>query len=511
MAETIPCPHCSAQTASNSRFCSSCGSVISLDSAVAAAVAPPGERLSDSGAIQLKRLLEDAVGGEYIIHEELGRGGMAVVYRATEVHLARTVAIKVLPPDLTFAKGTTERFQREAKTAAALDHPNIIPIYRISSGGKLFWYAMKYLEGRSLGDVIQEKGILTLSETLAILEQVGSALDYAHQRGVIHRDIKPGNVMLDVNGRVTVTDFGIAKELRGSGLTGSDAILGTHYYMSPKQCRGSQELTGASDQYSLGVMTYQMITGQLPFEADSAIDVIHKHVSEPPPPIEKLLPGLPRNVINAVNRAMAKKPRERFPTVMGFVGALKNAPVDATLIVDGAALEARRSRKPARVAVLLGLMGIVAAATFVVYQQFADPQRTDLSAAPAASNRPAISAPGTVDSVSRSLDTVQPPPHPAATPRPAAPLPAPAPAPAPRPAASAGDSGTAAFSISPSWANISVAGQVLQERRITNVRLPAGSHTATFTRDGYNSVTRSFVVRPGQVTRVAVTMTPRTP
>ncbi|MFI5279330.1 MAG: serine/threonine-protein kinase, partial [Gemmatimonadales bacterium] len=283
---------------------------------------------------ELKTMLVAATVGDYDIQDELGRGGMAVVYKATEVHLRRPVAIKILPPELTFAKGSTERFHREAQTAAALDHPNIIPIYRISGTGKLCWYAMKFLEGRSLGDILAEKGLLTVSESIAILEQVASALDYAHQHGVIHRDVKPGNVMLDVNGRVTVTDFGIAKELTSGALTGSGAILGTPYYMSPEQCRGGAGITGAADQYSMAVMAYQMVSGQLPFDADSAIDVIHKHVSEPPPPLEMLLPGLPRHVVSAINRALAKKASERFPTATAFVAAMRHAPDDKTLMLD---------------------------------------------------------------------------------------------------------------------------------------------------------------------------------
>jgi serine/threonine protein kinase len=346
-AAMTSCPRCGETVPDSSRYCGRCGASVSqelLNPTVASAVARH-DRLSDSGAMQLRQLLVTETQGEYVIDAELGRGGMAVVYRATEVHLSRPVAIKVLPPELTFTKGASERFQREAKTAAALDHPNIIPIHRISSGGRLFWYAMKYLEGRSLAEILQEKGLLTVSETIAILEQVGSALDYAHQRSVVHRDIKPGNVMLDVNGRVTVTDFGIAKELTAGALTGSGAILGTPYYMSPEQCRGGSSITGAADQYSLGVMAYQMVCGQLPFEADSAIDVIHKHVAEAPPPLDQVLPGLPKHVINAIMRAMSKKATDRFPTVQALVNAMKNVPADATLQMEKRQAP-RASRRP---------------------------------------------------------------------------------------------------------------------------------------------------------------------
>ncbi len=273
-------------------------------------------------------LLRQETEGEFEIDRELGRGGMAAVYLATEIHLKRKVAIKVLPPELTFGEGAIERFRREAQTAAALDHPNIIPIYRISTGEDLFWYTMKYVEGRSLEQVLKEEERLSLEQTLEILTQIAAALDWAHERKVIHRDIKPANVMLQSPGRVIVTDFGIAKALAAGSLTASGAAIGTPYYMSPEQCMGG-ELSGAADQYSMGIMTYQMLSGQLPFEAESAVELLHKNCFVPPPPLDALRPGLPANVYDAVNRALAKKPLERFPSVKAFVERLSQPQPDA--------------------------------------------------------------------------------------------------------------------------------------------------------------------------------------
>jgi hypothetical protein len=270
----------------------------------------------------MEKLLREDTAGEFEIHRLLGRGGMAVVYLATEVHLARKVAIKVLPPELTFGHGV-DRFMREAKTAAALDHPNIIPIYRIASGGKIFWYAMKYLEGRSLEDILKERHSLPLDETIDILSQVADALDYAHEHSVIHRDIKPANIMLDARNRVIVTDFGIAKALTERTLTASGSVVGTPYYMSPEQGMG-KGVTGRSDQYSVAVMAYRMLSGQVPFEGDSAIDILHKHVMVPPPPLESVAPLLPPHVCRAIHRALEKKPEARFPTVSAFVHALRS-------------------------------------------------------------------------------------------------------------------------------------------------------------------------------------------
>jgi serine/threonine-protein kinase len=258
---------------------------------------------------------------------------MAAVYLATEIHLSRKVAIKVLPPELTFGHGI-ERFKREAKIAAALDHPNIIPIHRIASGGKVFWYAMKYLEGEALDEMLRRKERFTLDETIDILSQVADALDYAHEHDVIHRDIKPANIMVDRRGRVVVTDFGIAKPLTEGALTASGSVVGTPYYMSPEQGAG-RPVQGTSDQYSVGVVAYEMLSGVRPFDGDSAIDVVHKHVMVEPPRLEEHCPGLPPHVYGAVHKALSKKQEGRFATVGEFVKGLREpwetADTEATL------------------------------------------------------------------------------------------------------------------------------------------------------------------------------------
>jgi len=272
---------------------------------------------------KIEQLLRKETEGQYTIQRLLGKGGMALVYLAREVHLARNVAIKVLPPELTFGHGV-ERFKREAKTAAALDHPNIIPVYRVSTEGTLFWYAMKYLEGQSLEQVLKDRGKLPLNLTITILRQVADALDYAHERKVVHRDMKPANVMLDNRNRVIVTDFGIAKALSEGTLTASGSVIGTPYFMSPEQGMGKM-VSGASDQYSVGVMAYRMLAGHVPFEGDSAIDVLHKHCMVQPPPLENAAPGLPRHIYLAVHRSLDKKAENRFPTVGALVDAMESA------------------------------------------------------------------------------------------------------------------------------------------------------------------------------------------
>ena len=313
----MQCAVCSTPVPDTARFCPNCGSEVSDAEGQAAATAS----MDDASFLHLESLLREDTEGEFEVERPIGRGGMAVVYLATEVHLHRKVAIKVLPPELTFGHGV-ERFKREARTAAALDHPNIIPIYRIASGGKVFWYAMKYLEGKSLDELLKEQERFSLDQTIDILEQVAEALDHAHEHGVVHRDVKPANVMLDSRGRVTVTDFGIAKAFSEGTLTASGSVVGTPYYMSPEQGMG-RPVSGLSDQYAVGVMAYRMLSGQVPFEGDSSIEILHKHCMVAPPPLDSVMPGLPRHVYWAVHRALEKKPERRLESVRALVEALR--------------------------------------------------------------------------------------------------------------------------------------------------------------------------------------------
>ncbi|MEX2181626.1 MAG: protein kinase [Gemmatimonadaceae bacterium] len=312
------CVHCSTPVPDEAKFCHSCGSLVSDAGGQAAATAS----MDQNAFAHLENLLREEIKGEFTLGKMLGRGGMAVVYLATETHLSRKVALKVLPPELTFGHGV-DRFMREAKTAAALDHPHIIPIYRIGQGGKIFWYAMKFLEGTSLDDVLKDRGPYELDEALDILEQVADALDYAHAHQVIHRDIKPANIMLDQRKNVVITDFGIAKALTEGALTASGSVIGTPYFMSPEQGMG-KPVAGAADQYSVAVMAYRMLAGHVPFDGDSAIDILHKHCMAEAPRLDEDMEGIPTHVASAIEKAMAKKAADRFPTVSDFVAAMRD-------------------------------------------------------------------------------------------------------------------------------------------------------------------------------------------
>jgi serine/threonine-protein kinase len=236
-----------------------------------------------------------AVGDRYDVREEIGRGGMAVVYRAVEVRLQRPVALKVLPPELAFRDGVRARFLREAQTAAQLSHPNIAPVFAAGDDGGVAWLAMALVDGETLGARLARPPRPAPAEAARVLAEVADALAYAHARGVVHRDVKPDNILLDrESGRAVVTDFGIARAAEADErLTVTGAALGTPAYMSPEQAMGEQELDGRSDQYALGVVGYQLLTGVLPFQASGATAMLMKHVGEAPRPVRERAPAVP--------------------------------------------------------------------------------------------------------------------------------------------------------------------------------------------------------------------------
>ena len=270
-----------------------------------------------------------AVGAQYLIENEVGRGGMAVVYRATDLRLNRTVAIKVLPPDLAFNPDVRTRFIREAQTAAQLSHPNIVPIYMVDDkgGDSLVYFVMAFVEGESLGVRIKREGAWPIAQSVRVLRDVADALAYAHARGVVHRDIKPDNILIDrASGRPMVTDFGIARAAASdTRLTVTGVAVGTPAYMSPEQAVGERELDGRSDLYSLAVVGYHMLAGDTPFKASNTPAMLVKHVSERPRPIRERRPEIPAYLAVAIDRALAKRPEDRWVDAAEFRDALDSA------------------------------------------------------------------------------------------------------------------------------------------------------------------------------------------
>lgn len=295
------CTFCGTPLPDGSRFCLACGQDLFATT--------PMRRLATGQASEAD-LVREALSGEYEEFHELGRGGMALVYRARERALERDVAIKVLPASFTFDQEFVERFQREARTAARLEHPNIIPIYRVGRAGQVIYFVMKYVRGGTLSELLKRHGRLRPGEIRRMLIEAGAALGYAAHHGVVHRDIKPDNIMLDEFGRAVLADFGIAKAATKQKLTGTGLSIGTPRYMSPEQAR-AQETDGRSDIYSLGIVAYQCLTGSVPFDGDDGFQIGYKHVSEPlPRPV--LANDDERALYAVIEKMLAKNPDDRF-------------------------------------------------------------------------------------------------------------------------------------------------------------------------------------------------------
>ena len=309
----MECLKCHTPLPSGSKFCYACGADVTGGGTMGASAS------ATEGLMQrLQRLVE----GKYKIERLLGKGGMGAVFLAHDLTLEREVAIKVLPPDISMDEHIVKRFQQEAKTSAKLDHTNIIPIYRVESEGGLNYFVMKYIAGTSLEDVLDQKQPLTIDYIQRVLWEAACALGHAHQRGVVHRDVKPANIMFDHDGRVMLTDFGISKALQAAtGFTGTGMIIGTPHYMAPEQAKGGT-VNGRADEYSLAVVGYRMITGELPYTGDSVHTILYKHIFEEVPSVAAKRSDAPQFLTAAISRALSKEPDQRFGTMEEFATAV---------------------------------------------------------------------------------------------------------------------------------------------------------------------------------------------
>ena len=291
----------------------------------------------------LRDRLTAAVGDHYLIEGELGRGGMAAVYRALDIRLHRRVAIKLLPPEMAFNAGVKSRFLREAQMAAQLTHPNIVPIYTVDERDGLVFFVMGMVDGSSVGRLLAERGAFEIERVRRVVADVADALEYAHRQGVVHRDIKPDNILIDAaTGRPMVTDFGIARAAaEESRLTVTGIAVGTPAYMSPEQAMGEREVDGRSDIYSLGIVAYQMLAGETPFKATNTPAMLMKHVSEPPPPLALRRRDVPPLLAAAIEHALAKRPQDRW----GSAAELRDA------VLEKIAVPQRRDARAEVVAV----------------------------------------------------------------------------------------------------------------------------------------------------------------
>jgi serine/threonine-protein kinase len=330
--------------------------------------------------------------GRYKILAELGRGGMGIVYRATDTELGRTVAVKTLrlseyatPQEVA---GLRERLVREARAAGHLNHPNIVAVHDIGQEGDTAYIVMEFVDGRNLDDMLAESAPLGVDLALRILADAARALDHAHARGIVHRDVKPANIMVQADGGVKIADFGIAKLAWTKTMTGTGMIAGSPHYMAPEQLKG-EPVSAKTDQFALAGVAYTLLTGRKPFDADTVASLFAKILNANPVPVETFTPGMDPGVGRVLQKAMAKKPADRFASCAEFVEALKSARYGAAA---GAPKEkTRRSRLAIAIAALV--LALVAAGGFLLYQRRQAPQagreaRKTLASAEAAKARP---------------------------------------------------------------------------------------------------------------------------
>ncbi|MGD2215431.1 MAG: serine/threonine-protein kinase [Gemmatimonadales bacterium] len=355
------CPHCQTELASDTLFCPRCAKQV------------PGSQEDDllassaSDPTGLLDRLRTATAGEFKIIRELGRGGMGRVYLAHELALERRVALKVLPPYLSEQSEVVERFQREARTAGKLNHPNIVAVFQVSERGGLHFFTMPYVAGPSLRQILKQTPQLSVELCRRYLREAADALAFAHGRGVVHRDIKPENMLLEGSrdGRLLLTDFGIAKALgSATTLTRPGDMMGTPYFMSPEQCEGAELIDGRSDQYSLGLVAYEMLAGRFPFSSDSLAGIVYKHLHEYPQPLDEVRADIPADLCEVIERAIRKNPDERFPNMEAMLEALGRASPGKAAARRDAAAPALQSQRRSR-GRWLAAASLVAVATVV--------------------------------------------------------------------------------------------------------------------------------------------------
>jgi serine/threonine-protein kinase len=288
----------------------------------------------------------EVIGGRYELLELVGKGGMSSVFRARDRLLDRTVAIKVLHPHLTADEEYVERFRREARSVAQVSHPNIVTVIDRGEDAGRQYIVFEYVDGENLKQLLERTGALPVRDALLLALQMARALSFAHQRGLVHRDVKPQNVLLNADGQAKMTDFGIARSIDVQGVTITGTVLGTSEYIAPEQARG-QQVDSQTDVYSLGVVLYELLTGGVPYEGETFVTVALKHVNEPTPSVLERRPDVPVRVSNAVERAMAKSPDERYGSMAELCDELEASLAELDPVSEEATMISRRPVVPA--------------------------------------------------------------------------------------------------------------------------------------------------------------------
>jgi len=356
----IKCPKCQFNNPDDTVYCGKCATPLKSPEEISGTktLITPTERLQKGST----------VAGRYQILEELGRGGMGVVYKAKDTKLKRTVALKFLPPELTHISEIKERFMREAQAAAALDHPNICTVYEFDEAEEKTFISMAYIEGQSLKKTI-ESGPLELDEGLRIATQVAEGLQEAHNRGVVHRDIKSANIMVTEKGQSKVMDFGLARIAGGTLVTKEGATMGTIAYMSPEQARG-EEVDNRTDIWSLGVVLYEMFGGQLPFKGEHDQAVVYSILKEKPKPVTDLRSEIPMAIGQVVDKALEKDPDNRYQEIEELVDDLKS--ISEGIVPEEIKVRLRKAKllKRKRAILYAGIAGLFIVMTVIALNLF---------------------------------------------------------------------------------------------------------------------------------------------
>ena len=379
------CSACRIELPEAARFCHICGRGVDTTAALSLVGS------DDAVVAALRERLVAALAARYDVRDIIGKGGMGIVFLAEDRKTRTRVAVKVMRPEISVDEVGVSRFRREAEIVASLEHPGIIPILSVGSEQGLHYFVMQYVEGKSLDALLDEhraeESLMPVDAATRILGAAATTLAYAHGRGIVHRDVKPANIMLDNEGRVLLTDFGISKAATATAsavtvarLTDTGTILGTPQYLAPEQALGTT-VDGRADQYALAIVGFEMLAGHVPFDDETPHAIIHRHINEAPPPLPALRPNVPAPVAAAIARALSKAPSRRFANMDDFASALVGEPA-------GTAKAARRRTLTRRILTAAAVAALLSGVAF-----FAAPRAQQANPPAAKRQTPADSRP----------------------------------------------------------------------------------------------------------------------